>query len=108
MLRTDTPPRFTDHADLRCSQRNVTRDEALYIIRHGQKRHRTGIRYYILRWCDVPGEDRADQRIAQLIGTSVLTDMVGGAEVVITIRRNEDAWKKDRRKSKYAYAQPAL
>jgi len=91
---------FTEHAKLRCSQRNVNPEEVLYIIQHGQKQHRTGIRYYILRRRDVPYEDRADQRIAQLIGSSVLTDKDGN--VIITVRRNADAWKKDRRKTKYA------
>ena len=50
----------------------------------------------------MPSEDRADQRIAQLVGTSVLTNSEGA--VIITVRRNGDAWKKDRRKSKYAWS----
>lgn len=90
---------FTDHAVLRCSQRNITPEEVLYILHYGQKRHRTGVRYYRLRWCDVPREDRAKQRIAQLVGSSVLTD--GAGRVIITVRRNEEAWKRDRRKTKY-------
>jgi hypothetical protein len=93
---------LSEHAQIRCSQRNVTPDEMLYIMQHGTLEYRTGIRYYFLRWRDVPSEDRADQRIAQLVGTSVLTNSEGA--VIITVRRNGDAWKKDRRKSKYAWS----
>lgn len=100
-----TQVHFTEHAILRCSQRNIGPDEVLYIIEHGEKKHRTGIRYYILRRCDIPREDLACQRIAQLIGTSVLTDKHGN--VIITVRRNGDAWKKDRRKTKYAWPHAA-
>lgn len=95
-------PDLSEHAETRCSQRNVAPDEVLYILQHGTLEYRTGIRYYYLRWRDVPREDRADQRIAQLVGTSVLTN--SGGEIIITVRRNADAWKKDRRKSKYAWS----
>lgn len=52
----------------------------------------------MLRQCDIPRERRRDQRAAQLVGASVLMN----GPIVITVRRNEDARKKDRRKSKYS------
>jgi hypothetical protein len=93
---------FSDHADLRCVQRNLSEDEVNFVIQNGEMTRRTGAIFFLLRRRDIPKQYARDQRIARLVGTTVLVDKEWS--VVITVYRNDEARKKDRRKSKYAFA----
>lgn len=90
---------FSDHADLRCAQRNLTPAEVAYVVRHGRRSRRAGAIFVNLGRRDVPAADRRNQRVAQLIGTTAVVASDGG--LIITVYRNEAAHKSNRRKAKY-------
>jgi hypothetical protein len=92
-------PGFSDHADLRCVQRNLSEEEVHFIIQHGEMTRRTGVIFFHLRKRDIPPQYTRDQRIGRLIGTTVVVDKE--CTLVITVYRNDEARKKDRRKTKY-------
>ena len=93
------PHRFTDHALLRCAQRNISQEEVLYVIEHGHRHRNTGVLMCFLRRCDIPENDQKDQRIVQLIHTAVL---VGNGEI-ITLYRNKNAMRDFRRRAKHQF-----
>ncbi|NDJ55288.1 MAG: DUF4258 domain-containing protein [Chloroflexi bacterium] len=95
-------PEFSAHALQRCAERNVSEDEILYIIANGHTFHNAGAVFAELRKDSVPEEDHRDQRIAQLIGTTVVLNTT--CSTVITVYRNRCAGKKNRRKAKYRQA----
>jgi hypothetical protein len=93
------PPDFSDHADLRCVQRNLSEDEVHFIIEYGEMTRRTGVIFFHLRKRDIPQHYSKNQRLARLVGTTVVVDKE--CSLVITVYRNDEARKKDRRKTKY-------
>lgn len=99
----NTPLVFTVHADERCAERNLAEDEVLYVVTHGRRVYNAGSQVFFLGRRDIPAQDRADQRIAQLEGLTVHTARgEDGTLFVITVYRNRDRGAKDhRRKKKY-------
>lgn len=89
---------FTDHATMRGEQRNVSESEVQYVLRHGASTHRAGAQAYFLGRRNIPENDRRNQRVAQLVGTTVLVDVKTGA--ILTVYRNAQGLKDHRRKSK--------
>lgn len=93
---------FTLHAEERCVQRNIYFEEVSYAVRHGRRCRTAGMLTFFLGWRDIPYEDRANQRIAQLEGLTVQTAPGGdGTLLVITAYRNKDGYKGQNRKPKF-------
>jgi hypothetical protein len=92
---------LTDHAAARRDQRNLSDAEIEYVIAHGQRVHRAGACAFFLGRNDIPGGDRANQRIAQLVGTVVLLNVKHG-EVITVYRNRKNGLKEYRRKPKYS------
>jgi len=89
----------TFHADQRSSHRNLNENDQQYVIRYGQKCYNAGVLMYFLGKRNIPSCDRANQRIAQLVGTAVLVNEKTGE--IVTMYRNKAALKDHRRKKKY-------
>lgn len=95
---------FTEHAELRGAQRNVSKGDALYVMEHGCSQYSAGSRLYFLRQRDVSPEDLRNPRIQRLIGVCVLTTRdKPGTIVVLTLYHNEKSGLKDHRRKAKAY-----
>ncbi|HVO41015.1 MAG TPA: DUF4258 domain-containing protein [Aggregatilineales bacterium] len=90
---------FHPHALERMAQRNLSHQDIGYVIQYGRKIHNAGALNYFLGFRDIPLADRADQRVAQLVGTLVLVDVKQGE--ILTVYRNNDGGKGQRKKAKY-------
>jgi hypothetical protein len=92
------------HAVLRMAQRNISIEDLLYVLKHGERVHRTGVTMYILRKRDILQKDRRRSEITRLEGTAVLTGFSQDGKVeVITIYRNKGSFRTFRGKKKYDY-----
>jgi hypothetical protein len=87
---------ISDHAYQRAAQRNVSEDEIYIIVQHGHRVRKAGAIFCQFRRNSLP---ELDARLEALIGTTVMLCKCGSS--VITLYRNERAFKRDRRKSKY-------
>ena len=95
---------FTEHAELRCAQRNVSKGDALYVMEHSRPQYSAGSKLYFLRRRDVSAEDLRDPRIQRLIGVCVLTKQVKpNTIVVLTLYHNEKSGLKDHRRKDKTY-----
>ncbi len=94
---------FTDHAELRCAQRNLSKGDVLYVLEHGLGEYNAGVRMHFLRRRDVPLDDLSDPRIERLIGVCVLVarNRQGMLEVITLYHNAKSGLKDHRRKSKY-------
>lgn len=78
------PIGYTNHAEFRRVQRNLTRAEVNYVLRHGSWSRTEGCDLILLRRHDLPDEHRAIKPLARLVGTVVLLAPSG---CVITVYR---------------------
>jgi hypothetical protein len=90
---------YHPHALERMAQRNLSHRDICYVILHGRKIYNAGALTYFLGYRDVPDDDRANQRVAQLVGTNVLVNVKNGE--ILTVYRNLEGCKEQRKKSKY-------
>ncbi len=77
-------PLLSVHAQKRCAQRGLRRDDIGYVLRYGTKVYRNGAVHYFLRRRDIPGPDR--KTWDRLVGTTVVVAPDLGR--VITVYRN--------------------
>lgn len=95
---------FSDHARLRCAQRNVTEDEVLLAISVGEKLINAGSHIFFLgkRQLVRAGLSSCYDRLE---GLTVHADREkDGSLCVITVYRNrKNGLRKNRRKSKYDF-----
>lgn len=89
---------ISDHAYQRAAQRNVAEHEIYLIVEHGYRVRKAGAIFCQFRR-DCIDFDALDARIEALIGTTVMLCKCGSS--VITLYRDERAFKRDRRKPKY-------
>lgn len=94
------PVDLSDHASLRCAQRNLDRDEIQFIVTHGKRIRRTGVIFCQLRRRDLPDDLPPSHRHQRLVGSTVVLSKDGSR--VLTVYRNERAFHRDSRKSKYS------
>lgn len=87
---------ISDHAYQRAAQRNVSEEEIYLIVRYGHRVRKAGAIFCQFRRNSV---ESLDARLEALIGTTVMLCKCGSS--VITLYRNERAFKRDRRKPKY-------
>jgi hypothetical protein len=91
--------RLGPHALERMAQRNLSNRDLLYVIRYGRENRNAGALHIFLAAQDVPARDRANQRVAQLVGTNVLIDEEYCE--ILTVYRNREGNKHHRKKEKY-------
>jgi hypothetical protein len=86
---------LTLHADQRCRERGITPDNIGFILEHAKREHRGGVVF-----CQMRDKDMPDRHLYQrLRGVTVV--LCRCESVVITVYKNPEAFKKDRRKRKY-------
>jgi hypothetical protein len=86
---------LTPHARLRMSQRNVTYDDALFVIQHGKVEHRAGAALYFMSRRRMPSNEPNTDRLEGIA-------IVCCGSSIITVYRNRKRGLKDhRRKTKY-------
>jgi hypothetical protein len=90
---------YSLHADQRAAQRNVSDDDVEFVLRFGHRMRRTGVIYYALREKDLPSDLPGSDPRRRLVGTTVMLCKCG--TTVITVYRNQRAFKRDKRKTKY-------
>ena len=92
--------RFSKHARKRMQQRCFNEKEIRYVIEHGTKIWRAGALHIVLRWKDIPGQDRKIEWKRRLEGTTVLIPSRQYPPYVQTVYRNRYATRAVRRKEK--------
>ncbi len=90
---------LSNHAQRRSAQRNLSKRDIDYIIKNGERVHRTGVIFCQLRTKDIPDKTPGNDRSRQLIGTTLVLCKCG--RYVVTLYRQEKAFQRDCRKSKY-------
>ena len=89
---------MTDHAQVRCAQRQIDPETFAFIKKYGRKIWRTGVAFYFLGKRDIPQKLRGDDRFAKLEGVILLVSADG---TLITTYRNPNGLKTIRKKTKY-------
>jgi hypothetical protein len=89
---------YTYHADQRRRERGFTQDEIDFILLHARRERRTGVIFCQMRDKDMPSL-AGNNRYQRLRGVTVI--LCGCEQFVLTVYKNPEAFKKDRRKSKY-------
>ncbi len=90
---------LSEHAVQRSVQRNVSLAEITFIIEHGQLMRNAGVSFRQLREKDWPDNLPRSHGYHRLIGTTVVLCKCG--LFVVTLYREEEAFRKDRRKMRY-------
>lgn len=78
---------LTDHALWRMAQRNISLEDVLFVLDHGQKLYRAGALFFYLRKCDIP--QKARRQFGRLEGTTVVLSRE--APLVLTVYRNRQS-----------------
>jgi hypothetical protein len=79
-------PALTPHAFQRAAQRNLSLADIRFVLDYGTPLHRAGAVHVHLRRKDLPGEDRRDQRLQQLVGTTLVLNR--DQTCILTLYRN--------------------
>ncbi|HEV2527793.1 MAG TPA: DUF4258 domain-containing protein [Thermomicrobiales bacterium] len=93
----------THHARRRLAQRNLSMDDAAYVIAHGSVTFSGHARFVHLGWRDIPDSDRRDDRIRRLEGTILVFDSESGGCLTTAYRNRTRGLKDIRRKPKRAF-----
>lgn len=91
---------LSDHAQTRTAQRNLSNADIDFIVKHGERLHRTGVVFYQLHAQSIPRDLPGNHRYRRLVGSTVM--LCSCEKTIITAYRNRDAFKRDKRKSKYS------
>jgi hypothetical protein len=86
---------LTQHAQLRMSQRNVSREDVLFVLQHGMVEHRAGAALYFM------GKRRIPSGIAHAERLEGIAVLCRGNQVITVYRNRKRALKDHRRKPKY-------
>ena len=89
---------FSEHAQIRCAQRQIHPESIAFIKKHGQKVRRTGITFYFLGKRNIPEKLRCNDRFAKLEGVTLLISPDG---TLITTYRNPKGLRDIRKKMRY-------
>ncbi len=90
---------LSDHAVERSEEWNLSYDDILFVVQHAKRLHNAGVIFCQLHDKDIPNALSPNHRNRQLAGTTVLLCSHCG-QSVITVYRNEKAFRGDRQKSK--------
>lgn len=86
---------LTQHAQLRMAQRNVSREDVLFVLQHGKVEYRAGAALYFMSKRRIPMGIACTERLE---GIAVLCK---GNQVITVYRNRKRALKDHRRKPKY-------
>jgi len=87
---------LSNHAAQRSARRNLSEEDIRYVLRYGRAYHCADAVIYFLGRRDIPTEDLANDDLARLEGTMILT--ARDQSSVITVCRNRDGLKVIRKK----------
>ena len=90
---------LSSHALHRSAQRNISDADIDFIIQNADRLHRTGVIFCQMRSRNMPEHVPGNHRAWKLIGTTIVLCKCGC--YVVTLYREERAFQKDSRKSKY-------
>ena len=96
---------ITIHARRRLAQRNISLEDAAYVIAHGTVTHSGHARFVHLGYRDIPHEDRRIDAIRRLEGTVLVFDSESGGCLTTAYRNRTRGLKDIRRKPKQAFPQ---
>lgn len=91
------------HAELRSAHRNLSYEEIDFVVRHGRRERRTGVIFCRMLGRTMPADIPPGHPFRRLIGTTVILCECG--QFVVTVKRGQQQFSKDRRKSKYCMKQ---
>lgn len=91
---------FSDHAQQRLAQRNLSENDVKIIMQYGYKFRNTGGIFIQMRAKDVPKGLSPNDSIHRLVNTTLILCSCGNC--IITAYRNATAFHKDRCKEKYS------
>lgn len=94
---------LSEHAVQRSVQRNLSLQEILFVIEYGQLLRNAGASFRQLREKDWPDYLGGNHPYRRLIGTTVVLCKCG--LFVVTLYREAEAFRKDRRKARYNAAE---
>lgn len=94
----------TRHANRRLAQRNISLDDAAYVIAHGTVTYTGHARFVHLGWRDIPKDDRRNDNIRRLEGTVLVFDSESGGCLTTAYRNRTRGLRDIRRKPKRAFA----
>ncbi len=97
---------LSEHATQRSAQRNVSLNEILFVVQHGKLVRNAGVNFRQLRAKDWPDNLLGNHPYRRLIGTTVVLCKCG--RFVVTLYRENDAFRKDQRKHKYVSTTQAV
>lgn len=89
------------HALEQSRRRHLSEADLLFVVQYAHRERQTGVIFYQLLRKNIPAELPANDPRRKLEGTTVITCKCG--QFVITAYKNPEAFKLDRKKSKYAY-----
>lgn len=93
---------LTHHAYERASQWNLSEEQIAFVVEHGERCYKTGVLFYQMLEKNIPQQLLSDNYYAKLNGaTVVVSSQNQDRTVVITVYRNEKAFKEDRKKVEY-------
>ncbi len=93
----------TRHARRRLAQRNLSIDDAAYVIAHGTVTYSGHARFVHLGLRDIPDDDRRNDRIRRLEGTVLVFDSESGGCLTTAYRNRQRGLKDIRRKPKRSF-----
>ncbi len=71
------------------------------MVEHGKRLRNAGVVFIQLRMKDIPDTLPANHRYRRLVGSTVV--MCSCGQLVITLYREDEAFRRDKRKTKYNY-----
>jgi hypothetical protein len=91
---------LSHHARQRSAQRNLSLDEIVFVVEHGELLRNTGVIFREMRRKDMPSFIPANHPYQRLVGTTIVMCKCG--HYVVTLYRKAEAFHKNRRKTKYS------
>lgn len=92
---------FSKHASDRIVTRGLKESDIEFVLLYGKIYHRAGSIQYILRKKDIPKNFKKQSNISRLEGTTIIASKIG-QKTIITVYRNKQSTKKERKKTKYS------
>ena len=93
---------ISDHAGRRLAQRNLSLEDAGYVLRYGRSYHTGNALFVYLGWRDIPTEHRREDRLRRLEGTILVLNPDTGDHLTTAYRNRRHGSRDIKRKAKRA------
>lgn len=90
---------LSHHALEQARRRHLSETDIRFVVEYAKKERRTGVIFYQMYKKNLPDELAPNDHRRKLEGTTVITCKCG--QFVITVYKNSEAFKQDRKKVKY-------